>query len=67
MEHSDQFRWIEPSDALLSDIFKKVAGGLCQVETKDFLRPIFKWLKAGGKHYNSEKAFSFADWVVMLR
>jgi pentatricopeptide repeat protein len=38
-----------------------------KVETRDFLRPIFKWLKYGNKHYNPEKAFQYVEWMITIR
>jgi hypothetical protein len=37
------------------------------ITTKDFLRPVFRWMKARNQHYNPDKAFEFAHWVVTLR
>ena len=37
------------------------------IESKDFLKPIFRWLKQSGSYYNPEKAFMFINWMINLQ
>ena len=55
------------ADPLLSELIAKAKQNPNAATTKDFLRPVFKWLKFGCKHYAPEKAFQLAEWVVALR
>lgn len=55
------------SDPLLSELVAKATESPNAATTKDFLRPVFKWLKFGCKHYAPEKAFQLSEWVLALR
>ena len=53
------------NDPLCEGIISILKGG--KVETRDFLRPIFKWLKQGGKYFNPEKVFLYIEWMIQIR
>lgn len=53
------------NDPLCDGVLAILRSG--KVETRDFLRPIFKWLKAGNKHYNPDKAFLYVEWMIEIR
>ncbi|GLE00448.1 hypothetical protein PINS_up009205 [Pythium insidiosum] len=58
-------------DELTQDLVSELQSGVV-VETRAFLRPIFKWMKTGirknGQKQNEpiEKAFAFVHWMVQL-
>ena len=52
-------------DPLCGSLFQKLKSS--KVETKEFLRPVFKWMKQGGRNYNPERAFLFVEWMIMIR
>ncbi|CAM9788713.1 unnamed protein product, partial [Discosporangium mesarthrocarpum] len=72
----DRSQWRGATDPGLGDLWKEhvVAKLVARlragevVETKAFLRPIFKWCKKGaGEGYrNIEKAFVYTEWLVKL-
>ena len=59
--------WIRENDVWLRDLFGKLQNSPESVTTKDFLKPVFKWLKYGSKQFAPELAFKFADWMVHIR
>jgi hypothetical protein len=65
--HAYPFGWMQPPDTLLADLISKLESDPSSVTTKDCLKPVFKWLKFGCKHYAPEKSFQFAEWIVQLR
>eukprot|EP01041_Mallomonas_annulata_P004642 gene4642-9210_t len=60
---STEFDW--STDTLSQPIVKKLQDGVL-VETREFLKPIFRWTKLGNKQYNVNKAFSFVEWMIYL-
>lgn len=53
------------SDPLCRPIIDTLKSG--KIETREFLRPVFKWMKQGGKNYDPERAFLYVDWMISLR
>ena len=50
---------------LTKDLISRLQGS-DTVDSREFLRPIFKWTKANTKNFNIEKAFEFAKYMVKL-
>ena len=57
-------KWL--SDELTAALITRLKLGE-PVPTKEFLRPIFKWMKFSGRYYDPEKAFQFIEWLVLIR
>ena len=53
------------NDPLTSGIVQQLQSGI-KLETREYLRPIFRWNKIGGKFYDVAKSFEFAEWMVTL-
>ncbi|TMW62645.1 hypothetical protein Poli38472_005263 [Pythium oligandrum] len=70
-EVGDAKRWAWESDALTKDIVHVLQNGEA-CDTRDFLKPLFKWMKAGVRKHGQtdktlvEKAFAFVDWMVLV-
>mmetsp|Transcript_28704 Transcript_28704/g.48430 ORF Transcript_28704/g.48430 Transcript_28704/m.48430 type:complete len:719 (-) Transcript_28704:2133-4289(-) len=59
-------QWLNDPNNSCADLVQRLkAGGT--VESRDFLRPIFKWLKHSSRHFDASKAFSFLEWMTSLR
>ena len=57
-------------DELIKPLVERITfpgGDVTAIQTKEFLRPIFRWMKHGSKHFDPEKAFQFSEWMVQLR
>ena len=52
-------------DILTKDIINRLKENEV-LDSREFLRPIFKWTKANTKNYNINKAFEFANYMVKL-
>lgn len=52
-------------DALTAALLERLQSGAV-VESREYLKPIFRWMKPAGKSYNVNKAFDFADWMIHI-
>jgi hypothetical protein len=52
-------------NSFTSDLISKLKNG-AEVESREYLRPIFRWTKAASKSYDVEKAFRFTNWMIEL-
>ena len=52
-------------DILTKDIINRLKENEL-IDSREFLRPIFKWTKVNTKNYNINKAFEFANYMVKL-
>lgn len=63
--------WAWEDDELTRDLVRELQTGV-NPDTRAFLRPIFKWMKAGVRKNGQkddalvEKAFAFVEWMVQL-
>jgi hypothetical protein len=60
----DGFDW--GREELCKGLLCRLQSNDASVETRDFLKPIFKWTKFGNRNYDVEKAFCFAEWMTLL-
>lgn len=66
---SNLYRWEDdPICAELIIKFQNIKEGNenNEFESKDYLRPIFKWTKRGGKSFDINRANSYCKWLVMI-
>lgn len=54
-----------PLDPLVQELIGHLTSGKL-VDTREFLKPIYRWMKNGSRSFDLDKTFSFAEWVVCL-
>lgn len=53
------------NDSLIEGLIAKIKDGTFP-ETREFLKPIFRWTKVGNKSFDMERAFDFAEWMQLI-
>ena len=54
-------------DPVSASIIEKMQlSSSIELEAKEYLRPIFKWTKQGGKSYDVDRANAFAEYLVTV-
>lgn len=54
------------NEILTKDIINRLKNGQNEIDSREYLRPIFKWTKLNTKNYDVDKAFEFASYMVKL-
>ena len=65
MMQGNSYIW-EDDPVSASLIEKMQHSDSLELEAKEYLRPIFKWTKQGGRSYNVDQANAFAEYLVMI-
>ena len=52
-------------DSFSAILLQRLRDGL-YVDSREYLKPIFRWMKPGTKYYDIERAFQFANWLVQV-
>jgi hypothetical protein len=63
-DFNDREVWL--ADPLSAALLERLQTDGCVVESREYLKPIFRWMKAGGKAYNANRAFDFAEWITRI-
>lgn len=52
-------------DELCASLVVDMVAGR-QLNSREILKPIYKWMKATGKSYDAEKSFKYVEWLIQL-